>query len=298
MDIDQIEQFLRLAELGNFTRVAELLGLSQPALSRSIQRLEDQLGQPLLERQTRQVVLTDAGRLFLPRAQQILATWQDAKAQIVDDGQTGIVRIAAIPTIAPYFLPRLLAMFCREYPQAKTVVQEETTERLLRDLSQGQIDVMIAAQPIEFPHVEVRTLFPEELKLVMSAKNPLRQKKSIRISDLEKLPFILLGEAHCLTNNVLSFCQQKAFHPVSVERTSQLATVQELVALDHGVSLVPEMARRFDHSKRRMYRSLSGTEPARTIVAVTNPYRFQSRLQKAFLQVLYRYADDFHNAEE
>jgi LysR family hydrogen peroxide-inducible transcriptional activator len=102
------------------------------------------------------------------------------------------------------------------------------------------------------------------------------------MSDIESLPFVLLGEAHCLTENIVSFCRQKRVQPVSVERTSQLATVQELVSLNHGTSMVPAMAQCLDHSKNRVYRSLSGQKPTRTIAMVTNPYRFRSKLQRAF----------------
>ena len=125
-------------------------------------------------------------------------------------------------------------------------------------------------------------LFEEELLLVLSKDHPLTRKKDISAKDVEELPFVLLGEAHCLSDNVISFCQQKSFHPLSVERTSQLVMVQELVALGHGVSLVPAMARARDTSQAREYRSLTGQKPSRTIVMISNPYRYHSRLCRHF----------------
>lgn len=281
MDFDQLHHFQKVAELGSFTRAAEALGYSQPALSRSIARLEEELGQPLFERQTRAIALTEAGKLLLARAQQILAMVSDAKAEIKDDGQSGQIRIAAIPTIAPYFLPQFLADFRRDFPLATVLVQEDTTDNLLRKVNDGEVDIAVLARPVEARYLHVEDLFEEELLLVMAADHPLSKKRQIRIEDVETQPFVLLNETHCLTDNVLAFCHQKSFHPVSVERTSQLATIQELVALQHGVSLVPAMAREKDHSQQRMYRSLSGPRPTRKIVMVTNRYRFQSRLQKS-----------------
>ena len=108
------------------------------------------------------------------------------------------------------------------------------------------------------------------------------RKKSIHLRDIQSLPFVLLSEAHCLTDSVVSFCRQSSFQPLSVERTSQLAMVQELVALNHGISLVPQMARDLDTNERRVYRSLQGTKPMRSIVMVTNPYRYRSLLQRNF----------------
>lgn len=286
MELEQLRHFLKVTEFSNFTRAADAVGLSQPALSRSIARLEKELGQPVFERQTRHLALTEAGQLLLGRAQQILSLVDDTRAEICDDGQTGRVRVAAIPTIAPFFLPELLKRFRAESPRANVIVQEDTTDKLLKKLSDGEVDVAIMARPLEAKYLEIEDLFEEELLLVMAADHPLRNKKQIRIVDIESLPFVLLGEAHCLTGNVLSFCRQKAFQPFAIERTIQLATVQELVSLNHGVSLIPAMARHLDTSKRRSYRSLSGTKPTRKIVMVSNPYRFQSRLLQGFKQLL------------
>ena len=282
MELDQLRHFLKVAEHSNFTRAAEDIALSQPALSRSVGRLEAELGQPLFERQTRSVSLTDAGHLLLERARQILLLVDDTKALFNDDGQTGRIRVASIPTIAPYFLPERLKRFHRDFPEANVVVHEDTTENLLKKLNDGLVDVMIAAFPIEARYLQIEKLFDEELLLVTAKENPLAKRKSIRLHDLESLPFVLLGEAHCLTDSIVSFCRQKSFHPLSVERTSQLATVQELVALDHGISLVPKMAAERDNSTRRVYRSLDGTKPTRSVILVTNPYRYQSRLQQSF----------------
>ena len=104
---------------------------------------------------------------------------------------------------------------------------------------------------------------------------------------MEPFPFVLLDEAHCLSDNIVSLCRQRSFQPVDVERTSQLTMVQELVSLSHGVSMIPAMARRRDQSDRRVYRSLTHPKPMRTIAVVWNPYRFESRLLKAFREYLH-----------
>ena len=282
MQFDQLRHFLKVAELGNFTHAATACHLSQSALSRSIARLEEELGQPLFERQSRRVKLTDAGRILLPRAEQILSLVDDVKNQIHDDGKSGTVRVGAIPTITPYLLPSLLGTFRESFPEASVIVQEETTDLLLKRLADGEIDLAILARPIDRQHLEVEDLFEEELLLVMSREHPLADKNRIVMSDLDDVPFVLLGEAHCLTGSVRRFCEQGSIYPVSVERTSQLASVQELVALNHGVSLIPAMARDLDNSDRRVYRSLAAPRPQRTIAMVWNPYRFQSRLLEAF----------------
>lgn len=289
MDFEQLEAFIIVADLGNFTRAATQLSVSQSSLSRSIQRMEAELGQPLFERKSRSISLTDAGELFQSRAQQILAIFEDTKAEISDDGQVGRLRVGAIPTIAPYFLPDLLRDFSADHPKAQLVVQEDTTDNLLRRCKQGEIDIAVLALPVPARYLEVEEISTEELLLVMSKCHALASKKRITLTDLESLPFVMLDEAHCLSDNIISFCRQRSMQPVSIERASQLQMVQELVSLQHGISLIPEMARRLDRSKERVYRSIAG-KPTRTIAAVWNPYRFQSQLLVAFQKRLRRYA--------
>lgn len=286
MELDQLRYFLRVSERRSFTRAAEDLLVSQPALSRAIQKLEGELGQPVFERKTRSVSLTDAGTLLQARAQQVLSILEDTKAEITDDGESGRIRVGAIPTIAPYFLPEILRQFSKLFPKATVIVQENTTDNLLRSCTQGEIDLAILALPIPVKYLEVKELFSEELFLVLPPNHPLGEKKTIRLSDVEPLPFVLLDEAHCLSDNIISFCRQRSFQPVTVEKTSQLTMVQELVSLCHGISMIPAMAKKVDQSTHRIYRSISGRKPTRTVAVAWNPYRFQSRLLNEFRQRL------------
>jgi len=286
MELQQLRSFLKIAEYRSFTRAAKECGVSQPALSQQIARLEGELGRPVFERQGRQVCLTEAGELLKRRAEQIVALADDTTKLLCDDGETGKVVVSAIPTIAPYLLPGLLRAFHERHPRAHVEVNEEVTESILKRCSMGEIDVGILALPAERAYLEFEHLFEEELILVLPTGHPLIRRPSIRLEDLQDEPFVLLDEAHCLSGHIRSFCHRRVFQPVATGRTHQLSTVQELVALDHGISLIPEMARRVDSSDRRVYRSLSGKRPTRTIAVCWNPDRYQSRLAKRFLDAL------------
>ena len=288
LNLHLLEQFVALARTKNFTRAADELHLSQPALSRAIQKLEEQLGSPLFERKPREVVLTDLGELLLERAKEILQLMEDTISELSEAGRRGRIRLGAIPTIAPYFLPGLLHTFAKKHPDILVVVQEDTTENLIRRCSHGEIDLAILAQPVIARHLEVEPLFEEELLLVVPVDHPLASAKSVKIEALEGFPFVTLNEAHCLAENIASFCRRKSVQPVTVERTSQLATVQELVALDHGISIVPEMARKVDSSDRRVYRSFAGEKPTRTLAMIWNASRFQSKAVKLLMEELRR----------
>ena len=287
MELDQLRYFLRIAHFKSFTRASEELGISQPALSRSIQKLEEEFGVPVLVRKSKSVELTDAGTTLKNRAEQILSIVDDTKAEICDDGKTGRIRIGAIPTVAPYFLPRFLKTFARAFPEATVEIHEDTTKNLLHYCAQGDVDAAILALPVNDKYLETQELFEEELLLALPADHELTQKAAIRLCDIESTPFVILDEAHCLSDNILSFCRQRSFQPVVVGRTNQLAMVQELVSLSHGISMVPEMARRMDKAKTRVYRTLAGsTTPTRKIAIIWDPYRFQSRLMIRFREML------------
>jgi LysR family hydrogen peroxide-inducible transcriptional activator len=281
-----LEQFVALARTKNFTRAAEELSLSQSALSRAIQKLEEQLGQPLFERKPREVVLTDHGELLLERSQYILKLMEDTFAELSEAGRRGRIRLGAIPTIAPYFLPGLLRRFAKAHPDIAVIVQEDTTENLIKRCSHGEIDLAILALPVIAKYLEVEPLFDEELLLVLPVGHPLAASKAVAIDAVDGYPFVMLSEAHCLSDNIATFCRRKSVQPVTIERTSQLTTVQELVTLNHGVSIVPEMARKTDASDRRIYRSFSGEKPTRTVAMMWNSYRFQSKAVKTLMEHL------------
>jgi LysR family hydrogen peroxide-inducible transcriptional activator len=289
-EFQQLRYFLSVAREKNFTRAAEELGVSQSALSRSIQKLEALVGQPLFDRNPREVTLTDVGELLVGRAPQILTLVEDTFAEMSESTTGGRVRLAVIPTIAPFLLPSVLSHFAEAHPQVSVVVQEDTTQNILKLCSRGEIDLAILALPLTAKYLEIEPLFEEELVLVLPNGHRLEKKKRIHLSDVQEFPFIMLDQAHCLSDNIASFCRRESIQPISIERTSQLATVQELVSLEHGISMVPKMAQELDQSDRRVYRSFSGEKPKRTIVMLSNPYRYQSRWVKELMEHLRKFA--------
>lgn len=286
MEMHQLRYFAKVADLGNFTHAAKACHVSQPSLSFQIAKLERQLGQPLFERQSRGAKLTEAGQRFKERVDQILRLTDDAQACMHDDTDSGRLVIAAIPTIAPYLLPSALARFARQYPRAQIEVIEETTENIVRMCAEGEIDLSIIALPIAHTNLEVTPLFEEELLAVLPKGHPLAKKKRLSMTDLAEQPFVLLHEAHCLTDQTRGFCTRHLITPITTARTHQLTTVLELVRLGHGISLIPAMAADMDQHPDRIYRRFLGTIPTRTIALGWNRLRYQSQLFKTFVTFL------------
>jgi LysR family hydrogen peroxide-inducible transcriptional activator len=286
MDLGQLRYFSKIVEHRSFTRAAQDCSVSQPALSQQIAKLEKELGQPLFERQGRSIRLTPAGQILKSQADKILQLVDDAKRQITDDGQTGRICISAIPTIAPYLIPVMLTEVGGQFPQASFVVNEDTTESLLKRCSNGEVDVGLLASPASAKYLTIEPLFSEELLLALPADHRLATKNRIMAKDISQEPFVLLGETHCLVDAIESFCNRKSFQPVSTSRIEQLATVQHLVALGHGLSFIPRIAAGENLNGRIVYRSISGDRPIRKIAICYNPYRYQSQLLANFIKGL------------
>lgn len=284
MEMHQLRYFAKVADLGNVTRAAEACHVSQPSLSQQIAKLERELGQPMFERLGRGVRLTEAGRLFKRYADQILSLTEDACARVADTPDAGRIVLAAIPTVAPYFLPTVLTRFARECPKAQIEIVEDTTGNILRLLADGNIDLAILALPIQAKHVQTKTLFTEELLAVVSSSHALATKPRVGVKDLVAEPFVVLNETHCLTRSTINFCERHAASPLITAKGHQILTMLELVRLGQGVSLIPAMAVPKGDDEGRVYRSLSGDKPSRTIAMAWNRLHYQTQLFKRFVR--------------
>lgn len=288
MEIHQLTYFVAVAETGSFSRAAERCNIAQPSLSQQIQKLEQELGEPLFDRLPRKVVLTDAGRTLLPRAINILSDLHDIKHtlnQNTDSGH-GLLSVGFIPTIAPFVLPRVIKRFSQEFPNARLSVQEDLTEAIVRGLLDGKLDVGITSMPIHHRLIRTQELLTEPLLVASSKDNDFISRASIHVKDLDKFPFIALSEMHCLGEQVQSFCHRQDLELKIVCDTSQLTTVKNCVELGLGVSLVPRALAVSDTSQKVKYRPLNGAAPQRKIAAATHAERTQSFLAKKFIEIV------------
>jgi LysR family hydrogen peroxide-inducible transcriptional activator len=288
MELHQLRYFVAVAQTGNFSRAAERCHVSQPSLSQQILKLERRLGQPLLNRLGRRAVLTDAGRLLLDRATAILAAVEDAQRRLVDDASAGGGRLAvgAIPTIAPYLLPAALERFARCYPQVELSIQEDVTRNLIAAVLEGELDLALMALPIAEERLQVEPLFTEPLLVAVPPGHSLARRRKITVQAVSAERFILLNEMHCLGEQVLSLCRAHGCQPQIACRSAQIATVQALIALGQGISLLPKMACRADHSKRLVYRRVADGKSQRTIAAVWHRHSYHSPAASGFLASL------------
>jgi LysR family hydrogen peroxide-inducible transcriptional activator len=139
-------------------------------------------------------------------------------------------------------------------------------------------------------------LFEEDLLLALPTKHRLMKKRQIGVDDLNGEPFILLSEMHCLGQQILDFCNRKSCRPFVTCHSSQVLTVQELVSIGHGVSLLPAMACALDRHPGRRYRRLSGECPTRALALVWHKQRYQRPIVRQFIEFMKSHAPEPNSA--
>ena len=288
MEIHQLEYFVAIVETGGFSRAAERCNIAQPSLSQQIIKLENEIGYPLFDRLGRKVVLTDVGRMMLPRANAILENIREIKVEMQTEIQEGhgTLTVGFIPTIAPFVLPRVIRKFSQEFPNASLEVHEDLTDDLVQKIIEGELDVGITSLPIKNPLILTEELLTEDLLVASTQKYDIVSRASIHVKELDDFPFIALSEMHCLGEQVQSFCYQQNLALNIVCHTAQLTTVQNCVALGLGVSLVPQALAASDTSGQIVYRALSDVIPQRKIAAATHAKRNPALLARQFIQIV------------
>jgi LysR family hydrogen peroxide-inducible transcriptional activator len=289
MELHQLRYFVAVAETGSFTRAAEREGVTQPTLSEQILRLEGKrhgLGRRLFDRLGRKVILTDAGRELLGRAQGILAAVGEAERAVRDSSEGGLLRIGAIPTIAPFVLPGAVSRFRKAHPAVQLQLKEDLTERLLADVLAGDIDVALMALPVRDDRLHVEKLYSEPLLMALPPKHALATRPEVKLADVVDEPFILLDDVHCFGDHVLSLCRRSGLEPRVVCRGEQIVTLLAMVAAGEGVSVVPEMAALADGARSCAYRPHGKPTPARTLCALWHKQRYRPESLRAFVEIV------------
>jgi len=240
----QLEYFAAVAERLSFSKAAESCFVSQPALSAQIAQLEALLGVKLFERDRRGVQLTAAGKALVPGARETLAAC-DRLCQLAKSlgaPLTGPLRLGVIPTIGAYLLPKVLPAVSRAFPDLQVFLREDTTARLLEQLEDGRLDLLLLAIDIDLGGVATLPLFSDRFVLAVSEGDELAGSSEVRLSDLEGRDVLLLDEGHCLRQQTLSLCNAVGAGETSGFRASSLGTISQMVASGLGITLLPELA--------------------------------------------------------
>ena len=211
MNIQQLEYILAVDKHRHFGKAAEQCRVTQPTLSMMIQKLEEELGVKLFDRNVQPVVPTAAGRKVIDQARIVLQQASMIKDIVNEEEQSvsGVFKLAVLPTIAPYLLPRFLQQVTSAYPELDLRILEMKTSPTLAALIKGEIDAaIIANQPTE-PQLQGDTLFYEQFYGYVARNESVFKKELIRTADISDDRLWLLDEGHCFRDQLVRFCQME-----------------------------------------------------------------------------------------
>lgn len=286
MDTTLLRAFIETADAGSLSRAARLLDISQPSLTGQIQRLEQHLATTLFDRHGRGVTLTEAGKALYPRARRILDEVRDTEDVVRREAAEGegTLSVGAIPTVAPYVLPSAIQRLRARHAAMRVELREDYSAVLAKLLLDGALDVVIAALPYGFDHLDTERLGLDALVVAVPATHPAARAGRITLAQLRDAPAVTLDPMHCLGAQVEGFCSSRAVSPSVVCRSAQLATVLELVGAGVGISIVPAMAAARHNTPQCAYVPLVDHTLEREIVAVWRRNAVRTPQARAFVE--------------
>lgn len=241
----QLRYFLALCQQGHFTRAAEVMHVTQPALSMQIRGLEQEMGAQLVERTPAGLVLTPQGRALERHARQVMAAVAGLEQGMRQPGQGGRLMLGMIPTVAPYLLPEALPRLRAQDIGRDLHLREAQTDRLVEELSLGRLDVAVVATPPESNDLVAAALFTDPFLLAGSAKRIAAlggQRPAPRHLDPGQL--LLLDEGHCLGDQALEVCGLARHRSRLDLGAASLTTLCRLAAQGMGLTFLPQLAAR------------------------------------------------------
>ena len=244
MNLRDLRYLVAVAETLHFGRAAERCHVSQPTLSAQIRKLEDYLGVEIFERQPKKVAVTEIGSQIVARARTVLQDADEiiALARTSHDPLAGRLKLALIPTIGPYLLPRVSSKLRKHLPRLQLMLYEYQTDDLLRRLRNGELDLGILALPVPLEALESRELYEEPFTVALPRHHPLARKDDLQLSDIAGETLLLLEDGHCLRDQALEVCSRVQMRENQDYRATSLETLRQMVAAGLGVTLLPDLA--------------------------------------------------------
>lgn len=293
MELRQLQYALQIAAEKNFSRAAEKLHIAQPSLSQQLSKLEKELGVLLFQRNTNSVELTHAGAAFMAKARTILDMVNQLTKEMEDisDMKKGKLIVGSLPITGSHILPRVLPLFHNRYPGIEIHLIEDTTQVLENLTAAGQTDISLLTLPVLEPNLACDNLLEEEIVLAVPQQHPLADRTAahgpaVSIDELRDEPFIVLKKGQGFRQIALELCAEHGFEPRIVFESSNIETVQALVAAGMGIAFVPHMiAMGHGNTFRPVYLHLK-ERPARMLVVAYRKGRYMSNAASAFMDVM------------
>ena len=246
----------------NFHKAAQACHTSQPNLSVQIKKVEKALDTLIFERSNKFVTITKNGQSIVRSFREILRKLDQLKLE-ANSGCNVSLKLGIFPTLAPYILPDILNTIRIKYPQLELIITEDKTQRICSQLETGELDCILAARPITDHQFAHTPLFDDHFLIAISKENPLSNRSTLCISDLDTEKILLLEDGHCLRDQSLDVCQNNLLQIDLSYQFTSLETLKAMVANNSGITFVPQTC--IDSNPNINYVPISGTVYARHI---------------------------------
>jgi LysR family hydrogen peroxide-inducible transcriptional activator len=240
----QLQFLTALRAEGSFVAAAQAVGVTQPTLSAGIKELETALGATLVERGRTGAMLTPAGEEAAERASRALNEVEELVRAVHTAGKPfcGAFRLGAIPTIAPFLLPRALPVLKRKYPELRLKLREDLTARLMDALRARSLDAAVIALPYTAQGIATITVAEDEFLFLAPEGHPLTKRNDLSPEHLKHEDVLLLDDGHCLRDHALSVCNLAPGRNTADAGATSLHTLVQMVSGGMGVTLLPKLA--------------------------------------------------------
>ncbi len=287
MELRHLRYFIALAGSLNFTRAAERVHVTQSTLSHQIRQLEDEVGQRLFDRNGKRVMLTEAGESFLAYADRALAVIDQGLGELKQTVApiSGTVRIGTTHTFNLGFLPDCIALFLKQNPTVKIVIEELSGDAITHGLQAEQLDIGIGYRP-EMPEgIRFEPLFNEELALIVAQTHPLAKRKRLRIAELHRESLVLLPQSFS-TRRLLDECFNAAGAEPNI--IAEMNTIPAMLGLmiRKNVGTIAAPSAIAEHNKPLRIIPLEGPTPIRTHGLLFMDKHQQTRASMAFTALI------------
>ncbi|HHK5726355.1 LysR family transcriptional regulator [Serratia ureilytica] len=284
--LKQLRVFVAIARHGSFSRAGEAIGLTQSAVSHSVKELEAEVGVRLLDRTTREVVLTDAGLRLANRVERLLDELQAALLDARSFGvqRSGTVRVATSQTISAHLMPQCIAAGEREYPEIRIMLRDQAQQQVLHSVRNAEVDFGIVVDPVQAVDLECEAVLHEPFLLLCRDDHPFAAQQAVRWSALNGCRLVLQDYASGSRPLIDSALRQQGVEAQVVQEIGHPATLFPMVAEGIGISIFPALALPLPEGGRLQVRRLV-PEINRALMLVRRKNRSLTPAAEAIWQV-------------
>lgn len=275
--LTQLEYIVAVEKHKSFSAAAKASYVTQPTLSMQIQKLEDELGVVIFDRSKQPIQATAIGRKIIDQSRVVLSESAQIPELIHQEKESlkGELRLAIIPTLAPYLLPLFLGHFAKRYPEIKLLVEESKTQDIIKALQQNQLDIGLLVTPLDEPSLKEHTLFQEPFYVYANKDSLLAQKTVVAEGDLKDSDLLLLTEGHCMREQMLKVCQHQGVRHSNVLAQVQfesgsIETLCHLVEKGNGYTMIPHLAKKWQDYREGKIIPFADPTPSREVSLVVH----------------------------